>query len=254
MISRARLKYLRSLGRKKIRHEEGVLLVEGFNTIEEAAAAGCVRELYLAPAAADSERGRAFAGTGLPVTRLEARDVEALAETRTPAGAFALVRNPCRPFDESELPACALVLLAAGVADPGNLGTLIRTAAGLGADAVLTTPGTVEATNPKVVRASAGALFHIPVRTGTAVGLVEGGFELLLAAADGRPLDSYRERPPRLALAVGNEPHGLDAGIGERAGGTLAIPLRNGVESLNVAAAAAILLHALARLPVRAGS
>lgn len=250
MISRERLKYLRSLGRKKVRLDEGVLLLEGFNAIEGAAAGGYLRELYFGEEAADADRGRALASAGVPITQLERRDVEALAETRTPAGAFGLADNPCGPFDPSELSVEALLLLAAGVADPGNLGTLIRTAAGLGASAVVVTPGSVEPTNPKVVRASSGALFRIPVRGGDASALVAAGFEILVANAKGDPLGGYAHRPPRLALALGNEPRGIAGEVGDHAAGSVAVPLAPGVESLNVAAAAAILLHGLAALPV----
>lgn len=251
MISRARLKFLRSLDRKKIRAQEGLLLVEGFNALEEAAAGGFLRELFFGDGAAEAERGRALIDRGLPLTRLESRDVDELTDTRTPMGAFGLVADPCRRFDAARLPEQALLLVAAGVADPGNLGTLIRTAAGLGADALVVTPGTVEPTNPKVVRASAGALFRIPVLRAEPRSIAMAGFELLLADVDGRPLAEWTGRGARTALLLGNEPRGIDAVWSEAAPTAIGIPLQAGVESLNVASAAAILLHALAALPVR---
>jgi TrmH family RNA methyltransferase len=174
--------------------------------------------------------------------------VDQLAETRTPAGIFALVEDPCRPFAGTTLPAPAIALLAAGVADPGNLGTLIRTAAALGAAAVVATAGTVEPTNPKVVRATAGALFRLPVLLGEAHEVKAAGFRIVVADARGEPLARWRVRPPRLALAVGNEPRGVDDQVRALADGTVGIPLAGGVESLNVAVAAGILLHELSRL------
>ena len=251
MISKARLKYLRSLRQKKIRSEEGVLLVEGLNVVEEAVAAGKVRELLLSDEVAQGPRGRALVARGLPVRRLGESDLRALAETRTPSGAFAVVQDPCGPFDPAELPDEALVLLAAGVADPGNLGTLIRTAAALGVAAVVTAAETVEATNPKVVRATAGALFRVPVRHGEAAALKRAGFELYAADAGGRPFPELTDRPARLALAVGNEPRGLPAEVMAAADATIAVPQVGAVESLNVAVATGILLHALRALPVR---
>jgi len=251
VISKARLKYLRSLRQKKTRSEEGELLVEGLNVVEEAVAAGDVRELLLSEAVAHGPRGRALIARGLPVQTLSESDAHALAETRTPAGAFALVRDPCGPFDPAHLPDEALVLLAAGVADPGNLGTLIRTAAALGVAAVVTAAGTVEATNPKVVRATAGALFRIPVRHGEAAALKEAGFALYAADAGGRPFPEFTDRPARLALAVGNEPRGLPAAVAAAADATVAVPQVGAVDSLNVAVATGILLHALRTLPVR---
>jgi TrmH family RNA methyltransferase len=254
VISKARLKYLRSLRQKKHRTREGALLVEGLNVVEEAAAAGAVRELLLSDEVAQGPRGRALVARGLPVHRLTESDTRALAETRTPAGAFALAADPCGPFHAATLPDEALVLLAAGVADPGNLGTLIRTAAALGLAAVVTTAETVEATNPKVVRASAGALFRIPVLRGEAAALKEAGFALYAADAGGRPFPELADRPARLALAVGNEPRGLPAAVVAAADAALAVPQVGAVESLNVAVATGILLHALRTLPVRRGA
>jgi TrmH family RNA methyltransferase len=252
VISKARLKYLRSLRRKKDRAKEGLLLVEGIHVVEEAVAAGCVRELLLSDAVAGDPRGQAWTGRGLPVHRLAEREVAALAATRTPAGAFALVEDPCGPFDPGQVPPAALLLLAAGVADPGNLGTLIRTAAALGASGVVTTEGTVEPTNPKVVRATAGALFRVPVRRAAVADLKAAGFALWVADARGRPLTAWTRRPARLALAVGNEPRGVDPSVREQADATIAVPLAGGVESLNVAVATGILLHALMALPATA--
>lgn len=251
MISKARLKYLRSLRRRKARLKEKALLVEGLNVVEEAVAAGDVRELFLSDEIAQSARGRALTARGLPVHALSERDLRALAETRTPAGAFALAADPCGPFDPVHVPDEALVLLAAGVADPGNLGTLIRTAAALGIAAVVTAAGSVEATNPKVVRATAGALFRIPVRSGEATALREAGFRIWVADAGGRPFSEFADRPPRLALAVGNEPRGVPADVIDAADATVAVPQAGGVESLNVAVATGILLYALRALPVR---
>jgi len=249
VIPRGRLKFLRSLRLKKIRAAEGVLLVEGPNVVEEALAGGRVREIFLAEEAARQPRGRELAARGLPVSLLSDRDVEQLADTRTPSGVFALVEDPCRPFARAELPAEAIALFVAGVADPGNLGTLIRTAAALGAAAVVVARGSVEPTNPKAVRATAGALFRIPVLLGEVRELRAAGFRLFVADARGEPLSSWHARPPRLALAVGNEPRGVDAAVREAADGAVGVPLAGGVESLNVAVAAGILLHGLRALP-----
>jgi TrmH family RNA methyltransferase len=114
---------------------------------------------------------------------------------------------------------------------------------------VVAAAGTVEPTNPKVVRATAGALFRVPVLRGEAAMLKAAGFRVLVADAGGEPVSSLRSRPFRLALVVGNEPRGVDAKVRAIADGTLGIPLDLGVESLNVAVAAGILLHALRSLP-----
>ncbi len=250
MIPRGRLKFLRSLRLKKVRDREGVFLAEGLNAVEEALTHGRVREVFLGEEAAGLPRVRDLLGRGLKVQRLGPADVKQLAETRTPSGIFALVEDPSRPLAGARLPAPAVVLLAAGVADPGNLGTLIRTAAALGAAAVVASAGTVEPTNPKVVRATAGALFRIPVLKGEAAALKAMGYRVFVADAGGEPVSGWRARPPRLALAVGNEPRGIPAELRALADGALGIPLDAGAESLNVAVAAGILLHALRALPV----
>jgi TrmH family RNA methyltransferase len=247
VIPRGRLKFLRSLRLRKVRARERLLLVEGWNVVGEALAKGVVREGFLGEEAARHPRARELGGR-CPVHPLSPREVDQLAGTRTPSGVFALVDDPCRPLAGAALEAPAIVLLAAGVADPGNLGTLIRTAAALGAAAVVATAGTVEPTNPKVVRATAGVIFRLPVLLGEAREVKDLGFRIAVADARGEPLARWRTRPRRLALAVGNEPRGVDAGLRALADATVGIPLAGGVESLNVAVAAGILLHGLSRL------
>ncbi|MHC4224986.1 MAG: TrmH family RNA methyltransferase [Planctomycetota bacterium] len=251
MISKARLKFLRSLRLKKARASEGLLLVEGLNAVEEAVSSGHALELLLTDEAASGPRGRGLEKSDLPRSRIGERESTQLALTRTPAGAFALAKVPCGPFEAGALPESAVVLFAAGVADPGNLGTLIRTAAALGASAVVVAPGSVEPTNPKVVRATAGALFRLPVLSGGAEDLKAAGFQILVADAHGTPVGTLEQRAARLALAVGSEPHGVDGATRGQADGSIAVPLTAGMESLNVSVAAGILLHALCALPVR---
>lgn len=242
MLSKARHKYLRSLHQKKVRAAEGLLLVEGRNVVAEAIATGAAREVYLTP---EALAHMPALGSGAVITvSIDGIEADGLAQTRSPAGAFALVEDPRRPLDAAALPAECLLLLAAGVADPGNMGTLIRTAAALGFHAVVTTQGSVEPGNPKVVRATAGAIFRIPILAGEA-GALEG-FEIWAADADGTPLPEMPPPPPRCALAVGNEPRGLEADLLGGAARRVSVPVRGGVESLNVAVAAGILMHAMA--------
>ncbi|MEE8107104.1 MAG: RNA methyltransferase [Planctomycetota bacterium] len=251
MLSNAKLKFLRSLSRKKVRAENRQFLVEGLNAVEEAVAAGLARELYL-EADLDSARANAILAHGVPSIEIDAADVKELTQTQTPTGAFALVDDPCAPYREFALAESALFLLAAGVADPGNLGTLIRTAAALGVDGVICAPNTVEPLNPKVVRATAGALFRVPVLSGTVEEVRESGCALFVADASGEPLAKVADRPARVALVVGNEPRGVDAAVRLAADKTVAVELARGVESLNVAVAAGILLHGLAAMAVSA--
>jgi TrmH family RNA methyltransferase len=244
------VKYLRSLGQKKVRASEGRLLVEGLNGVEAAVACGAAEELFLSDEVSASGRGRELARGSVPVSRIEERDIEALSETRNPLGAFALARDPVIALGDRDWPATATLLLADGVADPGNLGTMVRSAAALGCDAVVATAGTVEPTNPKVVRATAGALFRIPIVRASRAEVHAAGFELWIADRGGEPIEAVATRPARIALLVGNEPRGVDDAARMAAGRTVAVPIAAGVESLNVAVAAGILLHALRALPI----
>ena len=155
----ATIQRLRRLhGRRSSRSEEGAFVVEGPVLVAEAVAAGWdVEGQFLAPGVVASVDG---AG---PVHELAPGVAERISATETPTGLFAVVRT--REPRAGLLADAAFVVVADGIADPGNLGTIMRSAEACGVDALVVTPGTVDALNPKVVRASAGALFHVPVVT-----------------------------------------------------------------------------------------
>ena len=134
--------------------------------------------------------------------------------------------------------------------DPGNVGTLVRTAFALGSPGVIALSGTADVTNPKVIRAAAGASFRLPLASATddemASWLTKSGTEMWATDAAGTSLNRV-ERPAKLALAVGNEGAGVRPFIGRLARSRVAIPLARGAESLNVAVAAGIILHEVQR-------
>lgn len=147
-----------------------------------------------------------------------------------------------------------LVAVLAEAQDPGNAGTIIRTADAAGADAVVLVRGSVDATNPKVVRSTAGSLFHLPVLTGAGLGEVLealDGAGLAVLAADGSgsvnlfDADELLARP--CAWLFGNEARGLAPEVLERAEAVVSVPVLGAAESLNVAAAAAVCLYASVR-------
>ena len=147
-----------------------------------------------------------------------------------------------------------LVAVLAEAQDPGNAGTIIRTADAAGADAVVLVRGSVDATNPKVVRSTAGSLFHLPVLTGAGLGEVLealDGAGLAILAADGSgpvglfDADELLARP--CAWLFGNEARGLAPEALERAEAVVSVPVLGAAESLNVAAAAAVCLYASVR-------
>ena len=139
------------------------------------------------------------------------------------------------------LAGAGFVVVAVGLSDPGNLGTILRTAEAAGADAVVLTPDTVDATNPKVVRASAGALFLLPVVDHVELGeLRAAGLRVLGTSAASGTAYTDADLTGRLALAVGNEARGLAADV--PVDGWLTIPHAGRAESLNAAMAAAVVL------------
>lgn len=170
------------------------------------------------------------------------------AETDSPQGVLAIAEVPKHSLlDLAGRPALRLLVLD-GVQDPGNVGTILRTSAALGADATVALPGTVDLWNAKVVRGAMGASFHHPAMHASIEELMTflDGERVELWGADtaGDPVDQISP-PSRLALAVGNEGAGLSSSVRERVTRLVSLPISGPVESLNVAVAAGILLHQL---------
>lgn len=167
--------------------------------------------------------------------------IERVATTEAPQPVLAVVRQ--RP---SVLPAGAdFVMVADRLADPGNAGTIIRSAEAAGAQAVVFTPGSVDPYNPKVVRASAGSLFRVPVLTADLPTLRAAGLRLLATSSHQGEAYTDVELTGPVALVVGNEAHGVpdDAPVD----GWITIPHQGAAESLNVAMAATVLVFEVAR-------
>jgi TrmH family RNA methyltransferase len=143
-----------------------------------------------------------------------------------------------------------VVLVLDGIQDPGNVGAVCRTALGLGASGVLALPGTADLWNPKALRGSMGALFRLPSMHLAAAELAEWtarhGIALWATGQGGRPITSVPVPGP-LALALGNEGAGITPALAAGAAATVSIPLHGGVDSLNVAVAAGILLYEVKR-------
>jgi TrmH family RNA methyltransferase len=182
------------------------------------------------------------------VAEVSEKDFRSAAETESPQGVIAIGEVPARSLDTLEIPPMCRILVLDAVQDPGNVGTILRTAAGLGATATIALPGTVDIWNPKVIRSSMGAQFHHPALhadwAGLSALLQREKIGLWAADANGEPLDKSRA-VQRLAIVVGNEGSGLSADIRARADRTISLPIAGNVESLNVAVAAGIILYEL---------
>lgn len=213
--------------------------------MREALAAGVVLELF-ATEAAISRYPELTSGA----SEISDRDAAALSETVTPQGLVAVCSIPSVSWETVLSGSPRLVAVLVEPNDPGNVGTIIRTADAAGADAVVVDGG-VDAYNGKAVRASAGSLFHLPVVAGPAASVLSSGLTTLATSGSGSDdLDSLiddgtLEGPS--AWLFGTEAHGLPDAVLARAARTVRVPIYGAAESLNLAAAAAVCLYASAR-------
>ena len=223
-------------------------MIEGPTLLSEALDAGLVPTEVFATSDADAALVDVAGAGGAIVRRISPEVLARSIDTVTPQGIAAIARRDEVGVDVAVEAATRgpLVLVLVDVNDPGNAGTLLRAAEAAGAAAVLFSAGSVDPWNPKCVRASAGALFHLPVAIGgEAVTLVEllGGAGVRTVAAvvrDGVPCDETDLTGP-IALVMGSEAHGLPAAVRDRVDLCVSIPLAGRSESLNVAMAGSIL-------------
>lgn len=245
----------RDLTRRKARERDSMFVAEGIRSCEELARSGVdVVGVLAAPQLADNPRGAslkaAFAARGVAPVDVTDKEFQSAAATESPQGVLAVARIPDHRFDSPEIlarPTTRLLVLD-GVQDPGNVGTLIRTAAALGADALVALPGTVDVWNAKVVRSAMGAHFSFPAVHATWEALQDAcaSHRVAFWGAELGGTDVADLNPPsRLALVVGNEGAGLSDPVRGALEQRVTLPIRPDVESLNVAVAAGILLHQL---------
>lgn len=246
-----KIQWVRGLqARPRERREAGAFVVEGVRLAEEALAAGWEAHLVLHTADL-GERGMAvvsaFAARGAPVEEVTPEVMRQASDTPAPQGILVVLSLRSLPLPE----AASLVFIPDGVRDPGNLGTMLRTAAAAGVDAVLLPSGSVDPFSPKVVRAAMGAHFRLPVHTLEWDALREEVMRLglhvyLAAAGEGTAYTRADFRRP-LALIIGGEAEGAGSQGKDLAVERVHIPMPGGSESLNAAVAAALLLFEVVR-------
>lgn len=258
----------RDLKRRKARERQGLFVAEGVRAVEALLDSGrpvrgalvmadpdATASMPDGTSPADARRTALLARlrvAGVPLSPVSATEFASAADTDAPQGILAVAEIP--RWTPEDLPPARTVLVLDAVQDPGNVGTIIRTAAALGVDVTLALPGTVDLWNAKVVRSAMGALVSHPVVSlswpAAARWLTERETALWVAETAGVTLaDSVAARPPRLALVVANEGAGVSPTVAAAASHRVAIPMRAGVESLNVAVATGILLYTLAPRP-----
>ncbi|HET8600703.1 MAG TPA: RNA methyltransferase [Segeticoccus sp.] len=250
-----RVKAVRALGRRAVRVRQRRFLAEGPQAVREAVRhrPDLVEDLYHVAEAADRHpEVLALAHrAGLSVHPVSAEVMAAMADAQTPQGLVAV----CRPVDVQVTvaltgsPRCVVVL--AHVRDPGNAGTVIRAADAAGADAVLLSSDSVDVQSPKVVRSTAGSLFHLPIAVGVPLAQLldaVSGAGLRLLAADGGGQRSLAEADLSAphAWVMGNEAWGLSEEVRARCDDVVSVPILGQAESLNLAMAATVCLYASA--------
>lgn len=248
-VANSKIKWIRQLqSRRAAREAEKLFVIEGVRLAEEAAQAGAVPSLVLHTPELDARAQAALAAlaaAGAPALEVAPPVMAAASDTQTPPGLLAVLPMPAlRPPSPLTL---ALVLDA--LSDPGNLGTVLRTAAAAAVQAVFLAPGTVDAFNPKVVRAAMGAHFHLPIVAADWATIAQAlaGLDLWLAEAGrGQPYTAVDWRRPA-ALIVGSETAGPSALARALSPRPVTIPMPGRAESLNAAIAAAVILFESAR-------
>ena len=236
--------------RRRVRRQERRLVFEGVRLVEEVVRAGVAPDFVLYTAQVEGDERGSSLLAALDEMRVARHTVSeavmvACSDTQTPQGILAVTPSPALPRPEHP----TFTLILDRVRDPGNLGTILRTALAARVEQVLLTPGTVDPTNPKVVRAAMGAHLHLPVASlgWELIAETTAGCDVWLAEARGDALYMAVDWTGPVALIVGGEAAGAGRQARALAQASVSIPLSADVESLNTAVAAAVILFEVAR-------
>lgn len=268
-----KVKWVRSLAKSKARDEARMMVLEGARLIEDAIACGAsIGEIFMASDFTSCPAGEAILARvrdlGIRCTVVSGKVLYAMAQTEAPQGVVAVAGYVDRPLVEV-VSACglaagegrsggptgdraALLLVAAGVQDPGNLGTMLRSAAAAGATGVVITRGSCDIYNPKALRATMGSVFRVPVARNagfaeTVDALRACGIRIIGTWAGSGTVYYDADLSVPCALVVGSEARGLSDQEKVSCDLGVEIPMQNGVESLNAAVAASVALFEAAR-------
>jgi len=247
------VKLVRSLFTRKGRRREGLAPIEGLHAVAEALDAGThiTRVYVVSEWVIDAEGGpellERLRNSGTPVVSVSPELAGDISGTEAPQGITALVPLSYATLEEVLHAPGTVAVALAGVSDPGNLGTIIRSAECLGARGLVVLPGTVDAYNPKVLRSTVGALFRVPLARATAGELFEGardhGFRVLVAAPGASQASWEVDWSLPTILVIGNEAHGVPGTVLRDADNAVSIPMSGSMDSLNAAMACTILLY-----------
>ncbi|NUS73681.1 MAG: RNA methyltransferase [Corynebacteriales bacterium] len=246
----------RKLLQRKHRSSQRQFLAEGPQAVREALRKKAVAELFVGESDKYADLAQTALEQGIRVSALDNSALATLTETVTPQGIVAVCTFVDKRLDELHIKAMQLAVMATQISDPGNAGTVLRTADAAGADAVIFSEDSVDPYNGKCVRASVGSIFHPAiVRGGASTDVVrtfeEAGFQILATTGYGDvglfELAVAGELAKPTLWLFGNEAHGLSGELLELAHRKVAIPIYGEAESLNLATAAAVCLYSSAQ-------
>jgi TrmH family RNA methyltransferase len=246
-----RVKQVRALqARRQARRKAQRFVIEGVRLVREAVLVGItVEEVFYTPELAASPEGLelldGLSGLGAMLLPVDERIMLAMSDTKTPQGILAVLPDVILPLPADP----AYVLIIDGVSDPGNLGTIMRAAAAAGVPLMVTAGGTVDTTNPKVVRSAMGAHFRLPVQHLSWEGIASRfSNHAIFLASTGSGVPYYRiDWTQPCALIVSEEAHGASEQAQRCAHARVTIPMPGSMESLNVAMAASIMIFEMVR-------
>lgn len=250
----AQIRHLKELLAKgKVRRETGTFVAEGRKMVEEACTLGLAEHVYMSEGfwKASFDPFPAWA-EGVPCTVTADAVFKGVAETATPQGILAVVRRREFPMEEILGRERLRLLILEDIRDPGNLGTMLRTAEGAGMDALFLSRGTVDMFNPKVVRSTMGSVFRVPFFYVEDLGeelrrLKAEGVVLYAAHLKGEVDYDEVQYPQKCGVLIGNEAAGLSDQVAGLAQAYVKIPMCGQVESLNAAVAAALVMYRMRR-------
>ena len=236
------------LKQKKYRQQQGLFLAEGLRTVEEAVRYGAVQSIFYT--AIEDDRTRAVleqaAAKQIKLVCVSDKVLKKIADTETPQGIITVCEMRSKRLDDF-LASGKMLLVLDRVTDPGNIGTMLRTADAAGVGGLLLLQGCADIYAPKTVRASMGSLFHLPVLSGLSEELLvqaarKAGYELLVTCLDGADNLYKADLQGRIAFVMGNEANGVSPALLAAADKRVFIPMQGRAESLNVAMAAGIVM------------
>ncbi len=245
--SNAKIKYVEKLKDKaKFRNEENCFVVEGMKMLSEADSS-LIRNIYVSESFKDAkEVPELFKGCN--VTLVTEQVFKSMSDTKTPQGILGVIEKKCYELNDMLKGDDTLLLILEDIQDPGNLGTMIRTAEGAGATGVIATKGTVDLYSPKTVRSTMGSLFRVPVMyvediSATIKDLQKAGVSLFAAHLKGKESYTNVSYKGAAGFLIGNEGNGLKEETADLADTYIRIPMEGQVESLNAAIAATLLMY-----------